>query len=109
MGMLSFGTGRSYDDFKKQIPASSLPIFEELRNFCMSLNQNVVEDVRMHRIVFGKTMTLRWFTDIEPQEGGVIVKIQKSRKETPEIVSVSSGQDLASIKELISKAYESIR
>ena len=108
MGMLSFGGGRSYDEFKRQITPSSLPVFEELRNFRISLNQNVVEDVRMHRIVFGKSMTFRWFADVEPQEEGVIVKIQKNRKESPKIVNIKLEQELDSTKGLISNAYESI-
>jgi len=51
-GIISFGNNRSYDDFKKQIPSSVLPLFDSIREFCFSLGGNVVEDVRMHRVVF---------------------------------------------------------
>ena len=75
--LISFGNKRTYDDFKKQIPSSTLPLFDSVRTYCLSLGDNVVEDVRMHRIVFGKSMTFRWFADIEPEREGVIIKIQK--------------------------------
>jgi len=65
------------NDFKKQIPSSVLPLFDSIRKFCLSLGENVVEDIRMHRVVFGKSMTFRWFTDVEPEREGVIIKIQK--------------------------------
>ncbi len=85
MEMISFGNKRSYDDFKKQIPNSVQPLFDSLREFCLLLGENVVEDIRMHRVVFGKSMTFRWFADVEPEREGVLVKIQKSRKEEPKI------------------------
>ena len=81
-GMISFGNKRSYEDFKKQIPATVLPLFNSIREFCFKLGENVLEDVRMHRVVFCKSMTFRWFIDVEPEQDGVIIKIQKSRKES---------------------------
>ena len=51
-GMISFGNKRSYDDFKKQIPSTVQPLFDSIREFCLSLRENVVEDIRMHRGLF---------------------------------------------------------
>ncbi len=65
-GIISFVNKRSYDDFKKQIPSSVLPLFDSIREFCFSLGKNVVEDVRMHRVVFCKSMTFSCFVDLEP-------------------------------------------
>ena len=77
-GIISFGNKRNYDDFKKQIPADVLPLFDSIREFCFKLGENVVEDVRMHRVVFCKSMTFRWFLDVEPEKEGVKIKIQKT-------------------------------
>jgi len=107
-GMISFGNKRSYNDFKKQIPNTIQPLFDSIREFCLSLGENVVEDIRMHRVVFGKSMTFRWFTDIEPEREGVIIKIQKSRKENPQILQIKTGQDITELKENIKNAYETI-
>ena len=107
-GMISFGKKRDYNDFKKQIPSSVRPLFDSIREFCLSLGENVVEDVRMHRVVFGKSMTFRWFADVEPEREGIIIKIQKSRKEIPQILQIKTGQEITELKKIIKDAFETI-
>lgn len=107
-GMISFGSKRNYDDFKKQIPNTVQPLFDSVREFCLSLGGNVVEDIRMHRVVFGKSMAFRWFVDIEPEREGIIIKIQKSRKENIQILQIKIGQEITQLKEIIKNAFETI-
>jgi hypothetical protein len=106
---LFLGPKRSYDDFKKQIPQDVLPAFDSLREFCLSLGENVVEDVRAHRIVFGKSLSFRWFADLEPDQQFIIAKIQRNRKEPFKTISVKYDQDLHELKKLILDAYDTIR
>ncbi len=94
-GVISFGNKKNYEDFKKQISIPVIPLFDSLRDFCFSLGDNVVEDVRMHRVVFCKSITFRWFADIAPSEDGVILKIQKSRKEPIQIIEVKIDQNIS--------------
>jgi predicted transport protein len=108
-GIISFGNKRSYEDFKKQIPSSVLPLFDSIREFCFSLGENVIEDIRMHRVVFCKSITFRWFADIEPQKEGVIIKIQKNRKEPIQIIHISKEQKIPEFGNLIKEAFEKIR
>ena len=107
-GIISFGNKRNYDDFKKQIPSSVLPLFDSIREFCFSLGDNVVEDVRMHRVVFCKSMTFRWFVDVEPQRDGVIIKIQKSRKESVQIIQIKKDQQISEFNQMLKVAFEEI-
>ena len=107
-GIISFGNKRSYDDFKKQIPTLVLPLFDSIREFCFSLGNKVIEDVRMHRVVFCKSMTFRWFADVEPEREGVIIKIQKSRKEPIQIIHVKIYQEISDITLTIKNAFEEI-
>ncbi len=107
-GIISFGNKRDYEDFKKQIPSSVLPLFDSIREFCFSLGENVVEDVRMHRVVFCKSITFRWFADVEPQREGVIIKIQKSRKEPIEIIQISKERKILEFGNIIKEAFEKI-
>jgi predicted transport protein len=107
-GIVSFGSKRSYDDFKKQIPSTVQPLFNSVREFCLSLGESVVEDIRMHRVVFGKSMTFRWFADVEPEKEGIIIKIQKSRKEDPQILQIKVRQDITELKVMIKNAFETI-
>ena len=46
-GIVSSGSKRNYNDFKKQIPSTVQPLFDSVREFCLSLRENVVEDIRM--------------------------------------------------------------
>lgn len=107
-GIISFGSKRNYDDFKKQIPSTVQPLFDSVREFCLSLGGNVVEDIRMHRVVFGKSMTFRWFADVEPEREGIIIKIQKNRKEDPQMLEIKIGQEITELKEIIKNAFEEI-
>jgi hypothetical protein len=107
-GIISFGNKRNYDDFKKQIPSSVLPLFNSIREFCFSLGKNVVEDVRMHRVVFCKSMTFRWFVDVEPQSDGVIIKIQKNRKEPIQIIQIKKEQQISEFNQMLKVAFEEI-
>lgn len=107
-GIISFGNKRNYEDFKKQIPSSVLPLFDSIREFCFSLGENVVEDIRMHRVVFCKSITFRWFADVEPQKEGVIIKIQKDRKEPIQIIQISKEQKISEFGDLIKDAFEKI-
>lgn len=108
-GIVSFGNRRSYDEFKNQLSLSVKEHFELLRNFCFSLGDNVIEDVRMHRIVFCKSITFRWFLDMEPEFDSILIKIQKNRKEPHKKIQIKINDDLEEIKKLISEAYNSIR
>ena len=107
-GIISFGNKRNYEDFKKQIPITVLPLFDSIRKFCFALGENVLEDVRMHRVVFCKSMTFRWFIDVEPESDGVIIKIQKSRKDPIQTIQIKKDQKILEFTELFKTAYENI-
>jgi len=106
-GMISFGNKKNYEDFKKQIPSSVLPLFDSIREFCFSLGDKV-EDVRMHRVVFCKSMTFRWFADVEPKRDGVIIKIQKNRKEPIQIIQIKKDQKISEFTQTVKNAFEEI-
>ncbi|HLC09612.1 MAG TPA: hypothetical protein VJJ01_00655 [Nitrosopumilaceae archaeon] len=99
---------KGYDDFKKQITPSVRPLLDSLRDYCFSFGKNVVEDVRMHRIVFCKSMTFRFFADMEPQQDSILVKIRRNRKEPQKEVEIKPGQNLDELKKLLLDAYNTI-
>ena len=103
------GTGRTYEEFQRQIPESVKPLFDKLRRYCISLDEKIIEDVRMHRIVFCKTMTFRWFADLEPTEKSIIIKIQKERKIEPKISEITPDQELSEIESSLKDAFTTIR
>ncbi len=107
-GIISFGKKRSYEDFKRQIPSPVLPLFDSIREFCFSLGDKVIEDIRMHRVVFCKSITFRWFVDVEPENEGVIIKIQKSRKDPITIIKIKKEQKISEFSQSIKDAFENI-
>ena len=108
MDGLFLGPKRNYEDFKRQIPKSVLFLFDSLREYCLGLGSNVVEDVRAHRIVFGKSLSFRWFVDLEPEANSIIIKIQRDRKEPFHTRTVTNEIELETIKAEISDAYKTI-
>ena len=107
--LIGVGNGRTYEDFQRQIPEPVKPLFDKLRVYCKSLDEKVIEDVRMHRVVFCKTMTFRWFADLEPTQSSIIIKIQKERKTEPKILEVTLEQDLSEIENALKDAFTNIR
>ena len=105
----STGSKRSYNDFKQQVPSQIQSLIDSLREFCFSLGDNVIEDVRMHRIVFCKSISFRWFADIEPENDSILIKIQKSRKEPQKIIRLKPSEDTSQVKEILKEAFETIR
>ena len=103
------GQKRTYESFKVQVKPAMLPTFDSLREYCMALGNNVVEDVRAHRVVFGKSLSFRWFADLEPELEDIVIKIQRDRKEPQRTVTVRNGDDLTEIKKLMQDAYNTIR
>ena len=93
---------------KKQIPTQVLPLFDSIREFCFSLGDKVIEDIRMHRVVFCKSMTFRWFADVEPDKEGVKIKIQKNRKVPIKIIEIKIDQDITAVGQIIKEAFEEI-
>ncbi len=68
----------------------------------------MIEDVRMHRVVFCKSITFRWFADVEPEREGVIIKIQKSRKDPVQIIQIKKDQEISEFAQIIKTAFEEI-
>ena len=106
-GLVS-GKKRTYDEFKSNLSPMVASKFDDLRSYCLTLGKNVVEDIRMHRIVFSKSITFRNFADIEPQRDFIILKIKKDRKEPEKEMQIKSDDNLDDIKKLLLDAYTSI-
>ena len=102
------GHNRTYNDFKKQLAPTIRPLFDSLREYCFSLGKNVIEDIRMHRVVFCKSMTFRFFADLEPQQDSILIKIRRDRKEPQKEILIKSGQELNEIENLLLDAYNTI-
>jgi len=106
-GLIS-GKKRTYEEFRTTLPSDVAKLFDDLRSHCFTLGKNVVEDIRMHRIVFSKSMSFRNFADIEPQRDSIVLKIKRDRKEPEKEIQIKLNDNLDEIKKLLLDAYTNI-
>ncbi|MEM2760304.1 MAG: DUF5655 domain-containing protein [Nitrososphaerales archaeon] len=83
-------------------------IFNEIRNYVLSLGPNVIEEVRPHRIVYAKSFNFRTFLDIQPSNDRLMVELRSGYCVTPLSIVVSSREQLNELTNLIQKAYSKI-
>lgn len=98
----------SFDTHLINLNQNQRKILIELRNFVRSIGNNIVEDIRPHRIVYSKTLAFRNFLDVQPSIDELIVSTRKNRKEIPVIYKISNKQDLEKLKEEIIRIYQNI-
>ncbi len=98
----------SFDTHLINLHPDQRKILIELRNFVRTIGDNVVEDIRPHRIVYSKTLAFRNFLDVQPAIEEIIIATRKNRKETPIIYKISNKQDFEKLKEEIISAYKNL-
>jgi hypothetical protein len=98
----------SFDTHLINLNRDQRKILIELRNFVKSIGNNVVEDIRPHRIVYSKTLAFRNFLDVQPTREELVIATRKNRKEIPVIYKISNKQDLEKLKEEIIRIYQNI-
>ena len=81
----------------------------DLRNFVKSLGDNVIEEVRPHRIKYAKSLTFRTFLDIQPRKDSLTISLRKSRSESTTDHKAKTVQDMENVKPQIAEAYKKIK
>jgi hypothetical protein len=79
-----------------------------LRNFVKNLGNNVIEEVRPHRITYAKSLTFRTFLDIQPTKDSSI-SFRQNRAGPVISHRVGTLQDMENVKPKIIEAYDKIR
>ena len=81
----------------------------DLKNFVKSLGDNVIEEVRPHRITYAKSLTFRTFLDIQPRKDSLTISLRKSRSE-PIITQIAiTAKEIENVKPQIAEAYEKMK
>jgi predicted transport protein len=81
----------------------------DLRNFVKSLGDNVIEEVRPHRITYAKSLTFRTFLDIQPRKDSLTISLRKSRNESTTDHTAKTVEDIENVKPQIAEAYKKIK
>ena len=98
----------SFESHLEGLEEETKKILITLREFVKSLGNNVIEEIRPHRIVYAKSLTFRYFLDVQPRKDILIVALRKSRKEQASEYTLKNIKEFDNIKFLISEAYEKI-
>src|SRR5919206_3410192 len=69
-----------------------------LRLFVKSLGDNIIEEVRPHRIVYAKSLTFRTFLDIKPGNNYLSISIMRGRNEAVTDYTIRTRQGVEDIK-----------
>jgi hypothetical protein len=102
-------SGISFETHLVNLNQNQRKIIIELRDFVRSIGNNIVEDIRPHRIVYSKTLAFRNFLDVQPSKDELIITTRKNRKEIPVTHRISNKQDFENLKQEIIYAYENIK
>ena len=81
----------------------------DLRTFIRSLGDNIIEEIRPHRIAYAKSLNFRIFVDVQPKDDSLIISIRKGRTDPLITCIVKSPSELEVIKVQISEAYSKIK
>ena len=99
----------SFESHLKGLVEQTRTLLLEIRNFVKSLGDNVIEEVRPHRIVYAKSLTFRIFLDILPKNDSLVISIRSSRNEPAAILTVRTEEEVEHLKSQIKHAYQTIR
>jgi len=94
----------SYEDFKREFSPNIQSLVDNLRDFCLSLDKNVEEDIRVFSIVFYKNIVFSWFVDIKPQQDLIIITTRESKR-SEQVIEIKSDEKLEEVKEKIKNAF----
>ena len=103
--MYSEGPKISIDEHMSKMDEHVRSIFQEIRGFVLSLGSNVVEEVRPHRIVYGKSLIFRTFLDIQPLNNALAISVKMELRGMPNEMVLNSKEQLTDLKNMIREAY----
>ncbi len=107
-GLYSDKSSIPFDSHLNGLEDQTKALLLYLRKFVKSLGENVIEEVRPHRIVYAKSLTFRYFLDVQSRKDILIVSTRRSRKEQSLEHIVKDMQDMDNIKPKIVEAYANI-
>ena len=108
-GFVNNKSGLQFEDHLTSLRGDTRDILLELRQFVQSLGDNVIEEVRPHRIVYAKTLNFRAFLDVQPKDDGLAIAVKHGRGKPENAFLISNDKDLEAAKSQISRAFQDIK
>ena len=108
-GLFSDKSTIPFENHLEGLEEETMTLLLNLRNFVKGLGNNVIEEVRPHRIVYAKSLTFRTFLDIQPKKYSLIISLTKGRNESVINCTLITVEDMKKVKPQIAYAYENIK
>src|SRR5215813_14314264 len=108
-GLYSDKSTITFENHLQGLEEETMTLLLNLRNFIKGLGNNVIEEVRPHRIVYAKSLTFRTFLDIQPKKDSLTISLSKGRNESTINHTVKTAEDIENVKPQITNAYENIK
>ena len=99
----------SFQSHLKGLEVQTRGLLLDLRVFIKSLGDNVIEEIRPHRIAYAKSLNFRTFVDIQPKNDNLIISIRRGRTYPLITRIVRNSSELKAIGQQIAEAYETIK
>lgn len=108
-GFLPEKSDISFESHLAGLEEKTRELMLELRAFIKSLGDNVIEEIRPHRVAYAKSLNFRIFVDIQPKNNSMIISIRKGRTDPLTTCTIENPSELETIKDLIAEAYKTIK
>ena len=108
-GFLPENSDVSFQSHLSGLEAQTRGLLLDLSIFIKSLGDNVIEEIRPHRIAYAKSLNFRTFVDIQPKYDTLIISIRKGRTEPLTTCIPNNSSELKGIKQKIAEAYQTIK
>jgi hypothetical protein len=99
-------------NFKVKVGAQTLAMISVLRAQIFKLGPDVVEEVRPHRLSYGRGSTMRTFLHLIPTREELRAEVLKRRGGLPpfiwEALTVKSEEDVQELVSMMNVAYHSV-
>ena len=76
-GLYSDKSSISFETHLEGLEEATKTLLISLREFVKSFGNNVIEEIRPHRIVYAKSLTFRYFLDIQPRKDILMILSKK--------------------------------
>ena len=107
-GLYSDKSTITFENHLQGLEEETMTLLLNLRSFIKGLGNNVIEEVRPHRIVYAKSLTFRTFLDIQPKRDSLTISLRKGRNECINY-TVKTAEEIENVKLQIAIAYENIK
>lgn len=108
-GFLPEKSDISFESHLVELEVKTRGLLLDLRAFIKSLGDNVIEEVRPHRVAYAKSLNFRIFVDIQPKNNSLVISIKKGRTDPLTTCTIKNPSELEAIKGHIAEAYKTIR